>query len=62
MLDEMRGSDSGVFSIFLSVWQMSFSRNINDFREKATKKRGESLLLPSYRITNIDVMKVMVMS
>ena len=50
------------FSIFLSVWQMSFSRNINDFREKTTKKRGESLLLPSYRITNIDVMKVMVMS
>ena len=41
---------------------MSFSRNINDFREKTTKKRGESLLLPSYRITNIDVMKVMVMS
>ena len=45
------------FSIFLSVWQMSFSRNINDFREKTTKKREESLLLPSYRITNIDVMK-----
>ena len=50
------------FSIFLSVWQMSFSRNINDFREKTTKKREESLLLPSYRITNIDVMKARVMS
>ena len=41
---------------------MSFSRNINDFREKTTKKRGESLLLPSYRITNIDVMKAMVIN